>query len=209
MFAQALAALKMVIKDTLDRISVARGIPLGHFLEVIDSLTWHSHRVTMIDLAARDRRSDNEILLQMHSKDPAMVQKYTRARGEIPAAMVFDLCQSYGAKHVIQQTPSIDHAPTAFVGPPEEVAVPFDEDDACIPCFYHLSPTSITTAVLDKLKYHIQAFSDPTRIECTGSYDLEAMISAGTDIPPVESICKKCLARRPDLSAKLGIPIGL
>ena len=206
-FAPSLHALKLVIKDTLDRISVSRGIVLGHYLEVIDNLTWHSHRVTMIDLAARERRSDNEILLQMHSKDPAMVQKYTRSRGEIPAAMVFDLCQTYGAKNVVQQpspSPSPD-GPEAASN--DEVAVLFDEDDACIPYFYHLSPTTITPAILDKLKYHIQSYSEPTRIECTASFDLGSMIAAGTDIPPVDSICKKCLARRPDLSAKIGLSI--
>ena len=206
-YSPALTSLRLVIKEVLNEISLRKGIYLGKLHDVTDTLTWHSHRVTMIDLAARDKRTDNEILLQMHSHDPRMVEKYTRTRGEIPASMVFDLCKSFGAKHVIQAAPSPAESSSPSPAAPDEIEIMFDEDDVCIPHFYHFTPATITPAAIDKLKYHIQSFSEPDRIECTLTYELGNMIAAGTDIPPPESICKRCLARRPDVAAQIGLAL--
>ena len=121
--------------------------------------------------------------------------------------MVFDLCKAFGAKNVVQPPPASTPEASSGSSDADEVALLFDEDDACIPYFYHVSPTSFTCGVMERLKYHIQSFSDPDRIECTSTLDIGSMISAGTNIPLVDSICKKCLARRPDLSTKLGLAI--
>ena len=57
------------------------------------SLSWHSARCTMISWAGQAGRSPTEMLLQMHSRSPAMVEKYQRQRMAIPCRMVAELVQ--------------------------------------------------------------------------------------------------------------------
>ena len=73
-------------------------------------VTWHSARVTMIDLAGQDGRSTTEMLLQMHSTSPAMAEKYQRSRLQIPMAMVHDLCRKSRASWAPDQCPKLLHA---------------------------------------------------------------------------------------------------
>ena len=78
------------VRATLTRLGDAHDC--SHTRDFATVFTWHSCRVTMIDLAGQAGRSTTEMILQMHSKSPAMAEKYQRQRLAIPLAMVRELC---------------------------------------------------------------------------------------------------------------------
>ena len=72
---------------------------------MINNLTIHSCRVTLLDAAVHAGRSTEEIGLQANWKDPGpLVLKYTRNRTAVPAVMVrqlvHDMVQS---SHPVQE----------------------------------------------------------------------------------------------------------
>jgi hypothetical protein len=180
-----------------------------------DIVTWHSARVTMIDMAGKAGRSATEMLLQMHSKSPAMVEKYQRSRLAIPIAMIRELCQG---DHEASAGASASTGPEALEGQglpslPLPLAdehlgtvVP-DADDPAegdLPCFFVL-PEDPGRSAADqfRLKYHVPSLIDDERAACQVlSVPIQGMIPMGVRCPR-SRVCDRCLAARPAVSAQL------
>ena len=65
-------------------------------LDHVTKLTWHSARVTLLDMAVHQGRSTEEIGLEVNWKNPGpLVLKYNRSRSTVPATMIKELLSEF------------------------------------------------------------------------------------------------------------------
>ncbi len=153
---------------------------------IINKLTAHSCRVTLLDAAVHEGRSTEEIGLQANWKNPGpLVLKYTRNRSQIPAIMVKQLVQDLVAKQHpmkdVQEDEVIDSAATDLVVEEYFVKTP-------------------TTARSYDYKYHAVSLSESSALACA-KFNISECTSVGSVLPDLSVFCKACAKARPDLVA--------
>lgn len=156
---------------------------------VINKLTAHSCRVTLLDAAVRAGRSTEEIGLQANWKNPGpLVLKYTRNRSQVPAIMVKQLVQDL----VEKQHPAQDVKDVALV-------------DACSNDLVNTEffVKAAASARTYEYKYHASSFNDCSALACA-KFDISECTSVGSVLPDLSVFCKACAKARPDLVAAFG-----
>ena len=151
------------------------------FEKEIQTITWHSMRVTMLSAAVEAGVDDKAIGLQANWKDPGpLVLKYARKRKDISVGMVRNLA----AQLREQWKPD-----------PEEFTVE-DRDDIVEPVVIeyvlknNASAAKITAA---DVKFHIfHPAHNPTQTLC-GRLEIADCLSFGAE--PPGDVCKICLAK--------------
>ena len=189
--------------------------------------TWHSARVTMIDLAGLDGRSSTEMLLQLHSTSPAMAEKYQRSRLQIPINMVHDLCKKARTAWAPSACgPLAEALDQAEAGEPE-VTSPADALAAAVaetsgssssdsepevisedelPVIFMKAPNPSRSASGERnLRLHIPDRNITGMMACRApSVTTDGMIPAGIPgLPSDHKVCERCLAARPDIARRL------
>ena len=151
------------------------------FEKEIQTITWHSMRVTMLSAAVEAGVDDKAIGLQANWKDPGpLVLKYARKRKDISVGMVRNLA----AQLREQWKPD-----------PEEFTVE-DREDIVEPVVIeyvlknNASAAKITAA---DVKFHIfHPAHNPTQTLC-GRLEIADCLSFGAE--PPGDVCKICLAK--------------
>ena len=93
-YARSLLWLKFLARHSVNQFHQGEPADYKELCAVINQITAHSARVTMLDAAVHAGRSTEEIGLQANWKNPGpLVLKYTRNRSDVPAKMVQKLVQ--------------------------------------------------------------------------------------------------------------------
>ena len=176
--------LKVLAREAVDRLSEATAAEKTKCATVINQLSAHSARVTLLDAAVHAGRSTEEIGLQANWKNPGpLVLKYTRNRSAVPAQMVRQLVQDLLREaHPVQETEDI------LLDDPEDSAL-----DTVQFFFKQPSPGSYYD-----YKYHCSQSVDPSRVACN-KFLLEECIAMGSVLPDISVLCKACARARPDV----------
>ncbi len=179
-FAESLVVAKYVMLTALRRKSEAT----PEMADEIDTLTWHSMKVTMLQAMAAAETDPLAIVLQGHWKDPkgAMVLKYARNRLAIPIRTIKVLTDRAAKAWRPEQEPED--------GP----IVDYDSDN-------EMNQFYIAVTDLSKLhlaKYHAESLTVKGKTACL-KFDLHLIEHVGPDCPDVQTLCKACAANRPDL----------
>ena len=150
---------------------------------VVNELTAHSARVTMLDAAVHAGRSTEEIGLQANWKNPGpLVLKYTRNRSAIPAKMVQQLVKDM----LVQQHPI-----------EESDEVQLDSEDPCSFDQIQFFVKSSGSAASYDYRYHCSAPDDADKSAC-GRISLEDCTNVGSYLPDLSVLCKHCSRARPE-----------
>lgn len=153
---------------------------------VINQLTAHSCRVTLLDAAVHAGRSTEEIGLQANWKNPGpLVLKYTRNRSQVPAVMVKQLVQDL----VEKQHPVQDVKDAALI-------------DACSNDLVNTEffVKAVASARSYDYKYHASSMNDSSMLACA-KFNVSECTSVGSVLPDLKVFCKACARARPDLAA--------
>ena len=152
--------------------------------QIINSITAHSARVTLLDAAVHAGRSTEEIGLQANWKNPGpMVLKYTRNRSVVPAQMVSQLVQDLVAQH---------HPATESED--VELIEAVDQDEAQVQFFVKKGPSTSS----GDIRYHCTALGDPSKLAC-GKLVIGNCSPVGVVLPDLSVLCKACSKARPDI----------
>ncbi|CAL1152073.1 unnamed protein product [Cladocopium goreaui] len=152
---------------------------------VVNTLTAHSARVTMLDAAVHAGRSTEEIGLQANWKNPGpLVLKYTRNRSAIPAKMVQQL-----VKDMLTQ----EH-PVEVSDDTELDAV----DQSALDQFQFYIKTNCSAAAYD-CRYHCAALGEEEALAC-GRLKLVDCTHVGSCLPDIAMLCKHCARVRPEIA---------
>ena len=151
---------------------------------VINTLTIHSCRVTLLDAAVHAGRTTEEIGLQANWKDPGpMVLKYTRNRTAVPAIMVRQLVHDL----VQNEHPVQEDADTLLLDSRETELNEIE--------FFVKTPSSATYY---EYKFHCSARGSDTLTACS-KFALSECSSVGTNLPDLSVFCKACAKARPEV----------
>ena len=171
--------LTTAASDDLKRGLISPPDLKGH-LQLIQEITWHSCRVTLLSAAVQAQVPDKEIGLQANWKNPSqLVLKYARSRKEISIEMVKRLTKRIASD---------------WKSPPE-----FEAEDSNLIDFGDCTLTYVTKARSSSvpakdlnLKYHAM-YIDGTGAERTlcGRYKITECDDLG-EIPPSSQMCSLC-----------------
>ena len=171
--------LTTAASDDLKRGLISPPDLKGH-LQLIQEITWHSCRVTLLSAAVQAQVPDKEIGLQANWKDPSqLVLKYARSRKEISIEMVRRLTKRIASD---------------WKSPPE-----FEAEDSNLVDFGDCTLTYVTKARSSSvpakdlnLKYHAM-YIDGTGTERTlcGRYKITECDDL-SEIPPSSQMCSLC-----------------
>ena len=151
---------------------------------VINTLTNHSCRVTLLDAAVHAGRSTEEIGLQANWKNPGpLVLKYTRNRSSVPAVMI---------KQLVRELVQEQH-PTEVVG--DATLVDADDQDLGTVEFFIKTPAP---GSYYEYKFHCISSSDRTALAC-GKFVVDECSAVGTCLPSTDVFCKACARARPEV----------
>ena len=153
---------------------------------LINQLTAHSCRVTLLDAAVHAGRSTEEIGLQANWKNPGpLVLKYTRNRSQVPAIMIKQLVLDLVEKqHPVREEQGVELV------------------DACSNDLVNTEffVKAVASARSHEYKYHAGSLSDSSVLACA-KFTVSECISVGSDLPDLKVFCKACAKARPDLVA--------
>jgi hypothetical protein len=164
--------------------------------EVVEALTWHSLRVTLLNAAVHAGVDALPVSMQANHANTDLVVKYTRERRKVPLQMVGkllgDLRQQWIPKAPV----------TALIGSSSSSAPiidDFSEDEAedHLPNFYVQKGLARTRAIKYP-KFHITEKGDLSRLACN-KLKISDCEPLGTEAPDVSVICGLCKKHRTDL----------
>ena len=183
-YQRSLQWLKVLAREALEEFSDRDPMETRPMATVINQLTAHSARVTLLDAAVHARRTTEEIGLQANWKNPGpLVLKYTRNRSSVPALMVQQLVRDLlRSEHPVQETAD----------------VLLDDPDGCaldVPQFFIKNPAPGTYY---DYKFHCTQLEDPDRVACN-KFLLSECSNAGDVLPDLAVLCKACARARPDV----------
>ena len=171
--------LTTAVSDALKRGHISPP-DLKGYLQLIQEITWHSCRVTLLAAAVQAQEPDKEIGLQANWKNPSqLVLKYARSRKEISIEMVKRLTKRIASD---------------WKSPPE-----FEAEDSNLVDFGDCTLTYVTKARSSvgpakdlSLKYHAM-YIDGTGAErmLCGRYKITEYDDLG-EIPPSSQMCSLC-----------------
>jgi hypothetical protein len=159
------------------------------------------------------------MVLQMHSKDLRMAEKYQRDRLTIPIRMVSELCedlrQAGKVKPRFLKRAKVGDVATATAAAPvassssSSSSPASSSDDSSDAQVTHLSMFYVKKGkagkILPNWKYHVCAADNPDRLAChLAEYRPTALEAMGRRPPADALICRNCMRSRPDVAAKVG-----
>jgi len=160
-------------------------------ISIIERVTWHSFRVTLLNLALHKGKHSEAIALQANWSEPGpLVQKYARNRREVPLKMVNELVKELRSEWV----PSGD--PVDFED--EELLPPEDP----IMFFAKFPAVCRATFKIEALKFHVSSVLDESSTACgrRKPSECEAM---GSALPRESALCGACARSRPECKPKI------
>ena len=160
---------------------------------VVDTITWHSLRVTLLNAAVHAGVDALPVSMQANHANTDLVVKYTRDRRQVPLAMVGkllgDLRQSW--------SPRPAHS-SGSSGVPV-LADDFSEDEAedLIPQFY-VQKGLVNTRTIRHPRFHVTDKDDLSKLACN-KLKLSDCEPLGPDAPDISVVCGLCKKRRTDI----------
>ena len=155
------------------------------FLDKVTDLTWHSARVTMLDLAVHCDRSVQEIGVQANWKNPGpLVLKYTRSRSKLPAKMIRDMVQEVSREFVPSCAKTDDTIEDA------------EDRDLSITEFFVKTPVKGSSY---DYRFHVCSADSIEEIACKRAITPE-FTHIGSVLPDPKLLCKLCAKARPDVA---------
>ena len=178
--------LKVLAREALEKFQGERDSDEWRkCARVINQLTAHSARVTLLDAAVHAGRSTEEIGLQANWKNPGpLVLKYTRNRSSVPARMIQQLVHELVAEeHPVGETVDTELDDAGVI---EEAQAQFFIKTASGSGSY-------------EYRFHCSALDDPSAIAC-GKLPLSECSAIGSELPDLSVLCKACAKARPDIT---------
>ena len=153
---------------------------------IIAKITWHSFRVTLLNLALRKGKHSEAIALQANWSQPgALVLKYARNKREVPLNMVCELVNE------LRKDWTLAGDPVKF----DDEIIPADEPLM----FYAKFPTVDRSSFkIESLKYHVRSLVNEERTAC-GKHDLSSCEAVGSVLPHESALRGACARSRPEL----------
>ena len=208
---QSLRLLRELLEHGAERANNVEGegdqVPPRHH----SSVTWHSARCTVITWAGAAGRSATEMILQMRSKDPKMAEKYQRDRLTIPIRMVAELCAdlSHGtaretrAARRTRTAASLPVVPSSSSGSSSSSSAGSSDERAPDLAFYVKKGAGGT--VMPRWRYHVAAVGHSDKIACSSrEWGESELLCVGSRPPPGSTVCRVCMAARPDVAVRVG-----
>ena len=183
-FARSLQWMKWIARRTSDQSPALDHDTKVEHAKVINLLTMHSCRVTLLDAAVHAGRSAEEIGLQANWKNPGpLVLKYTRNRSAIPAVMVKQL-----VKDLVQEQHPVQE---------DDHTMLFDSCDTelCSIEFYIKQPSK---GSYYEYKFHCNSAQNQETTACN-KFNLVDCSSVGSTLPDTTVFCKACSKARPEV----------
>ena len=175
--------LRFIGRFALNHYHTGQEEEFKELASVVNSLTAHSARVTMLDAAVHAGRSTEEIGLQANWKNPGpLVLKYTRNRSAIPAKMVQQLVKDM----LVQEHP---------VEESEDVELDSEDPSAFDQIQFFVKANGSATY---DYRYHCTAPDNEEAIAC-GRILKDDCTHVGSCLPDASVLCKHCSRARPEV----------
>ena len=209
---QSLRLLRELLEHVTDRANEVESeldhVPLHHH----SAITWHSARCAVITWAGAAGRSATEMILQMHSRDPKMAEKYQRDRLTIPIRMVAELCAdlSHGRARESRAARKTRTAASAPVAPPSSSSESSSSSsagssDERAPDLAFYVKKGAGGTVMPRWRYHVAAVGHSDQIACSSrEWEESELQCVGSRPPPGATVCRVCMAARPDVAVRVG-----
>ena len=139
-------------------LQVDIGMPAPDMITILQKVTWHTCRVTLLSAAVHEQKDAQAIALQANWKNPSsLVLKYARDRRSIPLRMVGELVQAL--RHDWQPPIAMEEA--------NDVPQPFSEDEEVLgqrPDQFYVRKAEVGACGrrIMAMKFHVLDASDST-----------------------------------------------
>ena len=154
---------------------------------LVDKVTWHSLRVTLVNLALHKGKSSEAIARQANWSEPGPLR--ARENREAPLKMVKELVRELRAEWVAAGDP-IDFEDEELL-PPEDPIMFFAKFPA----------VRRATFEIEALKFHVSAALDESSTAC-GKHLLSECEAMGSVLPHESALCGACARSRPECKPK-------
>ena len=170
-------------------------MPAPEMIAILQKVTWHTCRVTLLSAAVHEQKDAQAIALQANWKNPSsLVLKYARDRRSIPLRMVGELVQA------LRQ----DWQPPIVLEDAEDALRVFSEDEEVLgqrsdQFYVKKAEVGACGRRIMTMKFHVLDALDSAVLAC-GRLALDRCEPAGSILPDISVLCKDCLAKRPEVA---------
>ena len=185
-YTRGLRFLKLVLAESVLRsnFAIPRKVVLSKILEQV---TWHSLRVTLLDAAVHAGVDALPISMQANHATTDLVVKYTRERRQVPLQMVGKLLSDL--RH--------NWHPRSEALVPIQDEFSEDEPDELLPQFYVKKGVAHSRLIVHP-KFHVTSKDDLTKLACN-MLQISECEPIGAALPDISVLCGRCKASRSDI----------
>ena len=192
-YERGLKCFKYALSQALRLAPVSQvdiGMPAKDMIAILEKVTWHTCRVTLLSAAVHEQKDAQAIALQANWKNPSsLVLKYARDRRSIPLRMVGELVQALKQdwQPPIELEGSGD-APREFSDDEEVLGQRSDQ--------FYVKKAEVGSCGrrIMAMKFHVLDARDSAVLAC-GRLALDRCEPAGSILPDISVLCKDCLSR--------------
>ena len=192
---KVLRSLLLLAVSEVVKLEAIKGVDFEKLKVLIEEITWHSAKVTMISASVHAGEDAVTVSIQAHHKGTGLVEKYTRSRTAISLQMIRRV-----TKQIREDWRPLRPPPAGSTAAPL-LDDDFSENEVGEPeaplYFVRRSTLNVTTKRILSQKIHVTAAGNSSAIACAlvKINDCEAL---GSVLPDVELLCKRCKSARPD-----------
>ena len=194
---KVLRSLLLLAVGEVVKLEAIKGVDFEKLKALINDITWHSAKVTMISASVHAGENPVTVSIQAHHKDTGLVEKYTRSRSAISLQMI----QRVTKQIRDEWRPLVPPAAGSTAAP--LLDDDFSENEVGepeVPLFFvRMSTLNVTTKRILSQKFHVTAAGNPSAIAC-GLVEINDCEALGSVLPDVELLCKRCKNARQDLT---------
>ena len=192
---KVLRSLLLLAVSEVVKLEAIKGVDFEKLKVLIEEITWHSAKVTMISASVHAGEDAVIVSIQAHHKGTGLVEKYTRSRTAISLQMIQRV-----TKQIREDWRPLRPPPAGSTAAPL-LDDDFSENEVGEPeaplYFVRRSTLNVTTKRILSQKIHVTAAGNPSAIAC-GLVEINDCEALGSVLPDVELLCKRCKSARPD-----------
>ena len=192
---KVLRSLLLLAVSEVVKLEAIKGVDFEKLKVLIEEITWHSAKVTMISASVHAGEDAVTVSIQAHHKGTGLVEKYTRSRTAISLQMIQRV-----TKQIREDWRPLRPPPAGSTAAPL-LDDDFSENEVGEPeaplYFVRRSTLNVTTKRILSQMIHVTAAGNPSAIAC-GLVEINDCEALGSVLPDVELLCKPCKSARPD-----------
>ena len=192
---KVLRSLLLLAVSEVVKLEAIKGVDFEKLKALINDITWHSAKVTMISASVHAGENPVTVSIQAHHKDTGLVEQYTRSRFAISLQVI------QGVTTQIRD----EWRPLVPPAAGSTAALLLDDDfsenevgEPEVPLFFvRMSTLNVTTKRILSQKFRVTAVGNPSAIAC-GLVEINDCEALGSVLADVELLCKRRKSARPD-----------